>query len=624
MLQLSHTYSLLAMRYYFPKEYFSNMNDELIEKLSHLPDQPGVYLMKDAQERIIYVGKAVVLKNRVRSYFQSSRNHSPKVQSMVSRIVNLEYIVTASEIEALILECNLIKKHRPKYNISLRDDKTYPYIKVTINEEFPRLYATRRVQKDGARYFGPYTSAGAVHETIKLMRKLFPLRSCRILDARRPCLEYHIKRCLAPCAGFVDAATYQGMIKEVCLLLEGRSDTVVQSLKKKMEVAAQELAFEQAAKLRDQLAAVEKVREKQNIVTGAGDQDAIGLARSALGTCAQVFFIRSGKMVGRDHFLLAGSDQEEDEAVLAAFLKQYYSQSTFIPKEILLPMNIEEQSLLGEWLSQLKGSRVAVETPKRGTKKDIVTMADGNAALVLQEQEGKIKAHSEQTEGALADLGRYLGLDGPPERMECFDISHIQGSETVASMVVFESGMPKKEEYRRYKLLTVEGKPDDFKSMQEVVSRRYAQGGQPPPDLIIIDGGKGQLSSALEIIRGAGWLQVPVIGLAKEFEHIFREGDSEPLILPRHSQALYLIQRIRDEAHRFAVTYHRKLRSKRNMVSVLDHVAGIGGKRRKALWDHFGSLAKMKAATVEEMAAVSTMTFPAAQAVYNFFRQQGH
>ncbi|WP_090933122.1 excinuclease ABC subunit UvrC [Pelosinus propionicus] len=600
------------------------MTDELIEKLSHLPDQPGVYLMKDAQERIIYVGKAVVLKNRVRSYFQSSRNHSPKVQSMVSRIVNLEYIVTASEIEALILECNLIKKHRPKYNISLRDDKTYPYIKVTINEEFPRLYATRRVQKDGARYFGPYTSAGAVHETIKLMRKLFPLRSCRILDARRPCLEYHIKRCLAPCAGFVDAATYQSMIKEVCLLLEGRSDTVVQSLKKKMEIAAEELAFEQAAKLRDQLAAVEKVREKQNIVTGAGDQDAIGLARSALGTCAQVFFIRSGKMVGRDHFLLAGSEQEEDEAVLTAFLKQYYSQSTFIPKEILLPMNIEEQSLLGDWLSQLKGSRVAVETPKRGTKKDIVTMADGNAALVLQEQEGKIKAHSEQTEGALADLGRYLGLGGPPERMECFDISHIQGAETVASMVVFESGMPKKEEYRRYKLLTVEGKPDDFKSMQEVVSRRYAQGGQPPPDLIIIDGGKGQLSSALEIIRGAGWLQVPVIGLAKEFEHIFREGDSEPLILPRHSQALYLIQRIRDEAHRFAVTYHRKLRSKRNMVSVLDHVTGIGGKRRKALWDHFGSLAKMKAATVEELAAVNTMTFPAAQAVYNFFRQQGH
>ena len=598
------------------------MNDELLEKVNHLPDKPGVYLMKDAQDRIIYVGKAVVLKNRVRSYFQSSRNHSPKVLAMVSRIVNLEYIVTASEIEALILECNLIKKHRPKYNISLRDDKTYPYIKVTTNEEFPRLYATRRVQKDGARYFGPFTSAGAVHESIKLMRTLFPLRSCRNLDARRPCLEYHIKRCLAPCAGFVDRETYNGMIKEVCLLLEGRSDAVVQSLKKRMEFAAEELQFEQAAKLRDQLAAVEKVREKQNIVTGAGDQDAIGLARSALGTCVQVYFIRSGKMVGRDHFLLAGSDQEEDDVVLGAFIKQYYSQSTFIPKELLLPMDVPEQTLLSDWLSQLKGSRVAVETPKRGTKKDIVTMADGNAAIVLSEQEGKIKAHSEQTEGAMADLGRYLGLQAPPIRMECFDISHIQGSETVASMVVFENGMPKKDAYRRYKLRTVEGKPDDFKSMQEVVSRRYGGTNQSIPDLIIIDGGKGQLSAALTIIRGSGLLDVPVIGLAKEFEYIFCEGQSDPLILPRHSQALYLMQRIRDEAHRFAVTYHRTLRSKRNMVSVLDHVPGIGAKRRKALWDHFGSLPKIKGATVEELAAAPSMTFPAAQAVYDFFRQQ--
>jgi len=412
------------------------------------------------------------------------------------------------------------------------------------------------------------------------------------------------------------------MIKEVCLLLEGRSDAVVQSLKKRMEFAAEELQFEQAAKLRDQLAAVEKVREKQNIVTGAGDQDAIGLARSALGTCVQVYFIRSGKMVGRDHFLLAGSDQEEDDVVLGAFIKQYYSQSTFIPKELLLPMDVPEQTLLSDWLSQLKGSRVAVETPKRGTKKDIVTMADGNAAIVLSEQEGKIKAHSEQTEGAMADLGRYLGLQAPPIRMECFDISHIQGSETVASMVVFENGMPKKDAYRRYKLRTVEGKPDDFKSMQEVVSRRYGGTNQPIPDLIIIDGGKGQLSAALTIIRGSGLLDVPVIGLAKEFEYIFCEGQSDPLILPRHSQALYLMQRIRDEAHRFAVTYHRTLRSKRNMVSVLDHVPGIGAKRRKALWDHFGSLPKIKGATVEELAAAPSMTFPAAQAVYDFFRQQ--
>lgn len=604
---------------YFPKGGVY-VNDELREKLQHLPDKPGVYLMKDDQGRIIYVGKAVVLTNRVRSYFQSSRNHSPKVQAMVARIVDLEYIVTASEIEALILECNLIKKHRPKYNIRLRDDKTYPYIKVTTNEEFPLLYSTRRVQKDGARYFGPYTNAGSVHEVIKLMRKLFPLRSCRALTARRPCLEYHIKRCLAPCADLVDGATYGGMIKEVCLLLEGRSDAVVRSLRQRMETAAENLDFEQAAKLRDQLDAVKKVTEKQNIVTGAGDQDAIGLARSAMGTCVQVFFIRNGKMVGRDHFLLSGSEEEENEAALTAFIKQYYSQATFVPKEVLLPFVISEQHLLSDWLSQIKGSRVAVETPKRGTKKDIIIMADNNAALVLSEQEAKLKAHSAQTLEAVADLGKHLRMKLPPERMECFDISHIQGSETVASMVVFEGGMPKKEDYRRYKLTTVEGKPDDFKSMQEVVGRRYRDSEQPTPNLIIIDGGKGQLSSALEIIRGAG-LQVPVIGLAKEFEHIFKEGESEPLILPRHSQALYLIQRIRDEAHRFAITYHRKLRSKRNMASVLDHVAGIGGKRRKALWDAFSSLAKMKAATVEELAAVPSMTVPAAQAVYDFFRE---
>ena len=621
MLQLSHAFSVLAMCH-FSQKGGVYVNDELREKLRHLPDKPGVYLMKDDQGRIIYVGKAVVLTNRVRSYFQSSRNHSPKVQAMVARIVDLEYIVTASEIEALILECNLIKKHRPKYNIRLRDDKTYPYIKVTTNEEFPLLYATRRVQKDGARYFGPYTNAGSVHEVIKLMRKLFPLRSCRALTAQRPCLEYHIKRCLAPCADLVDRAAYDGMIKEVCLLLEGRSDAVVRSLRQRMAVAAEKLDFEQAAKLRDQLAAVEKVTEKQNIVTGAGDQDAIGLARSALGTCVQVFFIRNGKMVGRDHFLLSGSEEEDDEAALSAFIKQYYSQAAFVPKEVLLPLTIAEQHLLSDWLSQLKGSRVAVETPKRGTKKSVITMANDNAATVLSEQETKIKAHSAQTVEAITDLGQYLALEVVPERIECFDISHIQGSETVASMVVFEGGMPKKEDYRRYKLKTVEGKPDDFKSMQEVVGRRYGDLEQPTPNLIIIDGGKGQLSAALEIIRGAG-LHVPVIGLAKEFEHIFQEGESDPLILPRHSQALYLIQRIRDEAHRFAITYHRKLRSKRNMASVLDHVSGIGAKRRKALWDAFSSLAKMKAASVEELAAVPSMTLPAAQAVYDFFREIG-
>ncbi|SDF62672.1 Excinuclease ABC subunit C [Sporolituus thermophilus DSM 23256] len=596
---------------------------ELEQKLAHLPDKPGVYLMKDASGRIIYVGKAVNLKNRVRSYFQASRNHSPKVRAMVARIADLEYIITASEIEALILECNLIKKHRPKYNISLKDDKSYPYIKVTVNEAYPRVYATRKVQKDGASYFGPYTSAGAVHETLALLRKLFPLRTCRRLDARRPCLQFHIKRCLAPCSGRVDEDQYQAMIKAVCLFLEGRSDDVVKELKRRMEEAAENLEFEQAAQLRDQLAAVEKVREKQNIVTGSGDQDVIGLARSAAGACVQVFFIRSGKMVGRDHFLLTGSEEEDDAAVLTAFMKQYYSQATFIPREILLPLALDEQDLLADWLTSIKGSRVDVVTPQRGTKKDLVTMAAGNAAAVLEEQAAKIQADADATAGAVLELGEHLDLESPPERIECFDISHIQGAETVASMVVFEGGRPKKDEYRRYKLRTVEGKPDDFKSMQEVVGRRYRDADQGPlPDLIIIDGGKGQLNAALEVIRSLGLHDIPVVGLAKEFEHIFREGESDPVILPRHSQALYLVQRIRDEAHRFAITYHRKLRAKRNMVSVLDHIPGIGAKRRKALWDHFGSLAKIKAAAVDELAAVPGMTRPAAEAVYHFFRRK--
>lgn len=598
------------------------MNAQIDEKLTLLPDKPGVYLMKDENGRIIYVGKAINLKNRVRSYFQSSRNHTPKVKALVARIADIEYIITHSEIEALILECNLIKKHHPKYNISLRDDKSYPYIKVTVNEEYPRVYATRKVTKDGARYFGPYTSAGAVHETLKLLRKLFPLRNCRTLDAKRPCLEYHIKRCLAPCTGKVDTKIYGDMIKSVCLFLEGRSAEVAKGLRQRMERAAEDLDFEQAAKLRDQLNAVEKVTEKQNIVTGSGDQDALGLARSALGACVQVFFIRSGKMVGRDHFLLTGGEDEEDNDILSAFVKQYYSRAAFIPREILLPLAVPEQELLAQWLSGLKGGKVLVETPQRGTKKDIVNMAAGNAATVLEEQAAKLRARNEQTEGAVAELGRYLGLGRLPERIECFDISHIQGSETVASMVVFEGGAPRKDDYRRYKLTSVEGKPDDFRSMQEVVERRYRDAEGPLPDLIIIDGGKGQLNAALTVIRGVGLTDVPVVGLAKEFEHIFLEGESEPLILPRHSQALYLVQRVRDEAHRFAITYHRKLRSKRNLVSVLDHVPGIGPKRRKALWDAFGSLEKIKAAEVEKMAKVPGMTVPAAQAVYDFFRRK--
>ena len=580
------------------------MQSKIQEQLKLLPTNPGVYLMKNEQAKIIYVGKAINLKNRVKSYFQSSKNHSPKVKSMVEKISDFEYIITANEIEALILECNLIKKYRPKYNISLRDDKTYPYIKVTLNEDYPTVSITRKILKDGAKYFGPYTSAGAVHEVLNLLKKLFQIRSCRQMNTKRPCLEFHIKRCLAPCTGRVAKSEYREMIKSLCLFLEGRNEVVLKELTNRMQIAAENFQFELAAKLRDQVLAIEKISAKQNIIIGSSDQDIIGLARKADEACIQIFFIRSGKMIGRDHFLLNGTEDETDSALLNAFLEQYYNKATFIPKEILLPAEIENEEILSAWLSQKKNAKVSFGLPQRGVKKEMVLMANDNAVVVLEEQMIKNSAGLEQTVGAMKDLGRYLRMEKELKRIECFDISHIQGSETVASMVVFSNGAPDKQEYRRYKLKSVEGKPDDFKSMQEVVGRRYRQSDGIMPDLIIIDGGKGQLNSALEIIRALGHYQIPVVGLAKQFEYVFLEGQSEPVILPPNSKALYLIQRIRDEAHRFAITYHRKLRHKRNLVSVLDHIEGIGPTRRKALWDAFGSIAEIKKAKITDLTAV--------------------
>ena len=602
------------------------MTDLVAEKLKLLPDSPGVYIMKDDHGKIIYVGKAIVLKNRVRQYFQSSRNHTPKVRAMVSHIADFETIMTANEVESLILEANLIKKHRPRYNIRLKDDKSYPYVKVTVQEEFPRVFITRRVLRDGARYFGPYTNVTALRDSLKLLRRLFPLRTCRTMP-ERPCLEYHIKRCLAPCVGKVEAEDYRAMIRAVLLFLEGRTDDVERELEQRMNAAAEAYHFETAARLRDQLNAVRTAAERQNIVTGAGDQDAVGMARSTAGVCVQIFFIRSGKMIGREHFLLRGSEEESDADILRAFLEQYYNQATFVPREVLLPCAIDAaaQATIEAWLAARKGGgKVALLTPQRGTKHDIVQMATGNAAKFLADEETRRSLLEEQTLGAVEELGRYLGLKHPPRRMECFDISHNQGQETVASMVVFEDGAPKKSDYRRFKIRSTEGKPDDFLSMREVTTRRYV--GLPEeelPDLIIIDGGKGQLSSALEIIRhAAGHKDVPVVGLAKQFELVFTEGNSEPVELPRRSQALYLIQRIRDEAHRFAITFHRKLRGKRNLVSVLDHIVGIGPKRRQSLRTHFGSLEKIKEASVEELAAAPGMNRTSAEAVRHFFDAQ--
>ena len=596
------------------------MQSKIQEQLKLLPTNPGVYLMKNEQAKIIYVGKAINLKNRVKSYFQSSKNHSPKVKSMVEKISDFEYIITANEIEALILECNLIKKYRPKYNISLRDDKTYPYIKVTLNEDYPTVSITRKILKDGAKYFGPYTSAGAVHEVLNLLKKLFQIRSCRQMNTKRPCLEFHIKRCLAPCTGRVAKSEYREMIKSLCLFLEGRNEVVLKELTSRMQIAAENFQFELAAKLRDQVLAIEKISAKQNIIIGSSDQDIIGLARKADEACIQIFFIRSGKMIGRDHFLLNGTEDETDSALLNAFLEQYYNKATFIPKEILLPAEIENEEILSAWLSQKKNGKVSFGLPQRGVKKEMVLMANDNAVVVLEEQMIKKSAGLEQTVGAMKDLGRYLRMEKELKRIECFDISHIQGSETVASMVVFSNGAPDKQEYRRYKLKSVEGKPDDFKSMQEVVGRRYRQSDGIMPDLIIIDGGKGQLNSALEIIRALGHYQIPVVGLAKQFEYVFLEGQSEPVILPPNSKALYLIQRIRDEAHRFAITYHRKLRHKRNLVSVLDHIEGVGPTRRKALWDAFGSIAEIKKAKITDLTAVPGISENIANNIVKYFK----
>lgn len=590
--------------------------DTLHEKLKTLPDSPGVYIMKDTHGKIIYVGKAVVLKNRVRQYFQSGKNHSPKVKAMVARIADFETIVTASEVEALILECNLIKKHRPRYNISLKDDKSYPYLKLTLAEDFPRIILTRRVIHDGSRYFGPYTSGLAVKETLQLLRKIFPLRTCKTF-AKRPCLEYHIKRCLAPCAKKISRDDYMSFVKSAEKFLEGRTAQVERELSAQMNAASEALNFEKAAHLRDVLLAVRKVSEKQKIVTDTGDVDAIGLARLNGETCAQIFFVREGKVTGRENFLLSGITDETDAQAVTEFIKQYYSRAQISATEILLPTSLPEDDakILSEWLG------VKLLEPKRGVKRSLVEMANQNAAKFLSEESARRLLKDAQTVGAVEELKNFLHLPKLPRRMECFDISHIQGAETVASMVVFTDGAPDKKSYRRFKIRSTEGKPDDFLSMREVTGRRYGKlSAEELPDLIVIDGGQGQLSSALEIIRGAGH-QVPVVGLAKQFELIFIEGSAIPVELPRDSQALKLMQRIRDEAHRFAITYHRKLRRARNLKSKLDNVAGIGQKRRTELLKAFGSIDKIKTASIEELAAVPSMTRAAAESLKLAFAQ---
>lgn len=599
------------------------MNDAIKETLAVLPNAPGVYIMHDASGKVIYVGKAVILKNRVRSYFRPASQVSPKVRAINAHVASIETIVTASEMEALILECNLIKKYRPRYNIDLKDDKTYPYLKITVGEAYPRMVLTRRVLKDGARYYGPFADAGALRDTMKLIRTMFPLRHCRNLNAKRPCLQYHLHRCLAPCTGKVPVSEYRQLVDSVLLLLDGKVAQLEKELTAKMQEASDRLEFEAAARYRDSLLSVRKLAEKQKATTESGDRDVVGLAMDDSGVCVQVFFIRSGKILGRDSFFLDQEIGEPGGEVLADFLKQYYHENHRPPREILVSEELKDsdRTLLSQWLSTLNEKTVDLLVPQRGLKHDLVLMAVNNAKKNLEERLRRGQASGQTGLDAAEQLQKALGLVKPLERMDCFDISHNQGRETVASMVVFRNGEPSKKDYRRYKLRSTEGKPDDFKSMQEVVYRRYRDL-EDLPSLIIIDGGKGQLSSACEVIRGLGISgeEVPVIGLAKREEEIFKEGAHTSILLDKMSPALHLIQHIRDEAHRFAITYHRKRLARRNLVSVLDHLEGMGPKRRASLWKRFGSLEAMRQASVEDLAAVETMNRVVAERVHAFLQ----
>ena len=596
------------------------VSEELLEKVSHLPTTPGVYLWHDKYNRIIYVGKAINLRNRVRSYVRQDANRAPKVTAMMRRAVDVEIIQTKTEMEALILENTLIKEHHPKYNIMLRDDKTYPYIKVAVQEDFPRVYMTRRMERDGAKYFGPFTDVTAVHQVLKLLCLYYPLRTCRSMKVDRPCLQYHMHYCEAPCVGLVKAEKYRTYIDEVVQLFEGKHTPLLDRIQKKMEDAAEQLEFEQAARYRDQLTSIGKIQEKQRMVTQRGDLDVLGIAMEGNLACVQLLFIRGGRLLGRENYFV-NTEGDEAEIIMTEFIKQYYGSTTFIPKELLLPMESSEQQLFTEWFTDMKGQNVDISVPQRGYKKDMINMAHENAQTFLNERRRQWQHEIDKTGGAVKRLAEVLDLPRLPERMECFDISHTQGAETVASMVVFEGGKPAKKEYRRFKLKTTQGKPDDFKSMAEIMERRYGnETDWPMPDLIVIDGGKGQLNAALPLIRQVGVVDVPVISLAKRIEEVFVEGQSDSIILSHHTPELQLLQQIRDEAHRFAITYHRKLRGKRNLESILDHIEGIGPKRRQALWKEFGTLEKMKEASVEELEQVESMNRKSAQTLYNFFR----
>ena len=612
------------------------VEEHIATRLAGLPDKPGVYLMKDADDRVVYVGKAVVLRNRVRSYFHASAGHSAKTARLVNDIADIEWIVTESELEALILESELIKRHRPHYNVRLKDDKRYPYIQVSLQEPFPRIRIVRQAKRDGARYFGPFTSSQAVRQTLEVLRRLFPYRTCnREITGKdpRPCLYYHIKRCTGPCIGAIDQAGYRNIIQQACLFLEGRSEQVVRDLERRMNEAAEALDFEAAATLRDQVDAIKQIIERQRIVSEhLRDHDIMALARDDGQACVQVFFVREGKLIGREYFVLTGAQDEEDAEVMSSFIKQFYSEATQIPPEILLQHDLDEFAVISSWLASQRGRKVTIKVPKRGDKKAIVRMAYENAIETLERLRMEWEVDTNRQTEALSDLQTALGMPHPPTRIECYDISTIQGTHITGSMVVFERGTPSKRDYRHFRIRTVQG-ADDYASMREVLTRRFhrAQEAQSKravdgqtnrwallPDLVILDGGKGQLSVAREVMESMGVGHIPTAALAKQEEELFLPGRPAPVRLPRGSQALYLVQRIRDEAHRFAVTYHRKLRARESTRSVLDEIPGVGPKRRQALLRHFGSIDAIRKASVDELAAVPSMNRATAEAVANY------
>ncbi len=610
------------------------MGFNIEEELRKLPGKPGVYLMHDARDEIIYVGKAVSLKNRVRQYFQSSRNKGLKIEQMVPQIARFEYIVTDSELEALVLECNLIKEYRPKYNTMLKDDKAYPFIQVTVQEDYPRVLFARRMKKDKSRYFGPYTSAGAVKETIDLVRKLYHLRSCsKKLPAdqgkERPCLYYHIHQCKAPCQGWIAPEEYRKQIDQALSFLEGNFQEVLRELTAKMEQASEELRFEDAAEYRDLIESVRRIGEHQKITGSSGtDRDVVALAVDRDDAVVQIFFIRDGKLIGRDHFYLRVAAGEERSDILQSFLKQFYAGTPFIPKELMLSDEVEEREILEEWLGRKRGQRVYIRVPKKGTKEKLVELAQHNAQIILNQDRERLKKEEGRTIGAVKEIGKWLHME-PPERIEAYDISNISGFQSVGSMVVYEKGKPKRADYRKFRIKSVEG-PNDYASLEEVLSRRFRRGLEEDkgfeklPDLIMMDGGRGQVNVALEVLKNLG-LSIPVCGMVKDDSHRTRGlyFDNKEIPIDRNGEGFHLITRIQDEAHRFAIEYHRLLRSKGQVHSVLDDIPNIGPGRRRELMRHYRSLEEIKNAELEELRKLPSMNERSARSVYEFFHGGG-